>query len=35
MKQGAFEDKDFSDKTSNLFPEDTQFETRPYIENNK
>ena len=35
MKQAAFKDRDLSDKYSSLFPEDTQFETRPYTDNHK
>jgi hypothetical protein len=35
MKHAAFKDSDLSDKFSNLFLEDIQFESRPYTDNHK
>jgi len=35
MKQTTFKDSDLSDQPSNLFPEGTQFKTRPSTGNHK
>jgi len=35
MKQAAFKDSELSDQPSNLFPEDTQFNTRPHTDSHK